>query len=248
MKLIPVIDLQRGVVVHAIKGERESYQPVKSVLCDSADPLDVARSFRDRLGLSEIYIADLDAILGQGDHRQTITTLAYQEKLTIMLDAGAADPLTIQDLLALGIQKVVIGAETLPNWEALLAICSAIPNERLVFSLDMRSGNVLSRSPHLSALSPLNVLEKLKETCIREVILLDLDRVGAGRGIDYPLISSARRLCPEMELIVGGGVSQANELEKLQSMEISGVLAASALHTGAITKQHIAALDRLTGQ
>jgi phosphoribosylformimino-5-aminoimidazole carboxamide ribotide isomerase len=247
MRLIPVMDLKKGLVVHAIKGERERYQPVTSVLCGSADPLDVARAFRDRLGLTEIYIADLDAITGLGNHREVITALTYQEKMDIMLDAGAADPQTIGDLLALGIQKVVIGAETLPNWAALMAICAAIPNKRLVFSLDMRSGKVLSRSSQLAAMSPLHALEKLNETCIREVILLDLDRVGAGRGIDYPLISAAQRICPEMNLIVGGGVSQANELEELQNIGISGVLAASALHTGAITKQHITALDRLAG-
>jgi phosphoribosylformimino-5-aminoimidazole carboxamide ribotide isomerase len=247
MRLIPVLDLQNGVVVHAIKGERERYQPVKSVLCVTAVPLDVARSFRDNLGLTEIYIADLDAIMGHGNHREVITTLARQEKMEILLDAGAADSQTIRDLLELGIKKVVIGTETLPNWESLLAICADIPNERLVISLDMRAGKVLSRWQQLAALSPLDGLKKLKESCLREVILLDLDRVGTGNGIDYTLVSEARRLCSEMNLIVGGGIRQASELEGLQSMGISGVLVASALHKGAITKQHVTALHWFTG-
>jgi phosphoribosylformimino-5-aminoimidazole carboxamide ribotide isomerase len=247
MRLIPVLDLQNGIVVHAIKGERARYQPVKSVLCVTAGPLDVARAFRDKLGLSEIYIADLDAIMGHGNNGQVIATLARQEKMNILLDAGAADPQAIQDLLALGVKKVIIGAETLPNWEALLAICAAVPPERLVFSLDMRAGKVLSRSQQLAALSPLTTLEKLAETCLQEVILLDLDRVGAASGIDYPLVAESRWLFPELSLIVGGGLRQANELLKLQSMGIAGVLAASAFHNGAITKLDIASLSRQTG-
>ena len=71
MRLIPVMDLLDGRVVQAIKGEREQYKPVKSVLCDTSEPVDVARAFRDQLGLSEIYIADLDAIMGRGSHRET---------------------------------------------------------------------------------------------------------------------------------------------------------------------------------
>lgn len=241
MKVIPVLDLLNGLVVHAIKGERERYQPVKSVLCDTAEPLDVAKSFRDNLGLAEIYIADLDAIMGHGNHREIITTLTCREKMKVLLDAGAADAQTIRDLLELGIEKVVIGTETLPNWESLLAICAEIPNERIVISLDMRAGKVLSRWQQLAALRPLDALKKLKESCLREMIL-DLDRVGTGNGIDYTLVSEALRLYSDMNLIVGGGIRQASELEGLQSMGISGILVASALHKGAITKQHIQAL------
>ena len=75
MRLIPVMDLKDGLVVHAVRGERQRYQPVKSVLCPTAQPLDVALAFRDQLGLSELYIADLDAIQGSGDHRSLIAAL-----------------------------------------------------------------------------------------------------------------------------------------------------------------------------
>jgi phosphoribosylformimino-5-aminoimidazole carboxamide ribotide isomerase len=247
MRIIPVLDLQNGIVVHAIKGERERYQVVKSVLCVTADPIDVAKSFRDNLGLTEIYIADLDAIMGQGNHREVITTLARRERIEVWLDAGAADPQTVRDLLDLGIKKVVIGTETLPNFESLFAVCADIPDEHLVISLDMRAGKVLSRWQQLAALSPLDALEKLKESGLREVILLDLDRVGTGNGIDYTLMSEARRLYSDLNLIAGGGIRQASELAGLQSMGIAGVLIASALHNGAITKQHIEALHRFSG-
>ena len=90
MRLIPVIDLLDGQAVHAVIGKREHYRPVKSVLCDTPDPFEVATAFRDRLGLNEIYIADLDAIQGarQVNHREMIAALAGEEDLNIILDTA----------------------------------------------------------------------------------------------------------------------------------------------------------------
>jgi len=244
MRLIPVIDLQAGRVVHAVRGEREQYQPLESVLCDSAEPMAVARAFRERLGLTEIYVADLDAIQGWGNHKTIISSLVHQEGMEILLDAGVAHPESVQALLELGVKKVIIGAETLPSLEHLHTLGAAIPAARLIFSLDMRAGQILSRCPELADLRPIKALEILQLSGWHEVILLDLARVGTGSGIDHTLVLEARREFSEMVLIVGGGISQANELNKLQTMGVSGALVASALHTGSITKQQIANLRR----
>ena len=41
MQVIPVIDLSRGRVVHARRGQRELYQPLRSPLCVGSEPLAV---------------------------------------------------------------------------------------------------------------------------------------------------------------------------------------------------------------
>jgi phosphoribosylformimino-5-aminoimidazole carboxamide ribotide isomerase len=243
MRLIPVMDLRGGVAVHAIKGERKHYQPVASVLSDTADPLVVARAFREKLGLSELYIADLDAIQGHGDHRELIARLADQERMKLLVDAGAADVESALEILVTGANKVIIGAETLTTWEALQAIRAAVPAGRLVFSLDMRAGQILSRCSQLAASSPLEVLDSLHRAGWQEVILLDLARVGTGAGVDRALITEARQRFPELALLVGGGVRDANELGDLNAIGVAGVLVATALHRGTITLQHIAALN-----
>ena len=45
MKIIPVIDLKDGVVVHAQQGMRENYQPIKTDLCPSSDIYNVINAF-----------------------------------------------------------------------------------------------------------------------------------------------------------------------------------------------------------
>jgi phosphoribosylformimino-5-aminoimidazole carboxamide ribotide isomerase len=244
MRVIPVIDLLHGRVVHAVKGHRENYQPVKSVLCDQPELLLVARAFRDLLRLKEVYIADLNAIqdLPPTLHKKVITDLARREGMDIILDAGVSDIEEARELLGIGVHKVVVGAETLQSWYAMQAIPGGIHSDRLIFSLDLRDGRILSRCPDLSAMAPLEALEYLQSAGWREVILLDLARVGGGKGIDLSLVLEARKKLPDLRLLVGGGIGDPTELFVLESSSVSGVLIASALHRGTITARHISAL------
>ena len=163
MRIIPVMDLMNGLAVHAIGGERALYQPVNSSYSRDGDPLSLACSFRDRLGCAELYVADLDAIQKQGQNREIIAEIAVQTGLRILLDAGIAAAGGVREMLACGASKVIIGSETLQGWSALGEIQQAIPSERLVFSLDMRSGQVLSASPDLAGIAPLALLQKLSD-------------------------------------------------------------------------------------
>lgn len=250
MRVIPVMDVRQGQVVHAVRGEREHYRPVTSILTDSAEPRAVAVAFRDKLGLSEVYVADLDAIQAAHSgrwalstrHRQVLTTLAHEEGLHLLVDAAAADVPSALEVLATGASKVVIGAETLTTWEAVLTLPAALPAGRLVFSLDIRAGQVLSRCPQLAALSPLEALESLAQANWREVILLDLGRVGTGAGVDQALIAAARERLPDLALLVGGGIRDGNDLRALRALGVAAALVATALHQGAITSADLAAL------
>ncbi len=241
MRFIPVIDLLDGQAVHAIRGDRKNYKPVKSVLCDTPDPIMLARAFRDRMGLNEIYIADLNAIQrsGRTDHRDQLTALAQSEKIDIMLDAGISNFENAQAWLRLGIRKAVIGAETLRRMDALQEIPARVDPDRVVFSLDLRAGKTFSNCPGFAALSPLEALEHLHSAGWKEVILLDLGRVGSEEGVDRTLVNEARAKHPNLSLLVGGGISNPEQLLELKSLGVAGVLAATALHCGTITAQHL---------
>jgi len=254
MRIIGVIDLLNGLAVHAVRGRREKYRPLTSVLVAEPEVLIVARALREKLGLKEIYLADLDSIEGRGQHRDLIARLARHEP-GLMVDAGVASVRAALDLLELGGHKVVVGSETLPNWEVLSAIGNNVPPERLVFSLDMRAGKVLhqqtrdgtdkftesqvGRCPQLISRDPLQVLEKLQSRGWHEVILLDLARVGAATGVDRNLIAAARKRFPNLSLLVGGGIRNAQDMMELKELGVDGILTATALHRGLITRQDI---------
>ena len=89
MQIIPVLDLYRGSTVRAIKGHRKNYQPIKSHICPSSNPMEIINYFLRLYDFKCIYIADLDALLQQGNNINTIESIcqAYP-KLEIWLDTG----------------------------------------------------------------------------------------------------------------------------------------------------------------
>src|SRR3954471_4861933 len=161
MRVIPVIDLKDGTAVHAVRGERERYRPLRTPLAEGSDPVDVTRAVRDRLGLEELYVADLDAITGGSGPPQLLAALARETR--VMVDAGVAGPEAVARLLDLGAARVVIGTETLPGVAALGRLRAALPDAPLVLSLDLRAGRVLSPDPELAALGAAEALERLAE-------------------------------------------------------------------------------------
>ncbi len=242
MQIIPVIDLKDGLAVHAVKGERHAYQPVKSALVENADPLALANAFREKLGLSEVYIADLDAILYQKTQDDTLARLVQNSQMTLMVDAGIRNAHDVRKLLSTGVDKVIIGAETVTSWGELQEIRANIPGERLVFSLDMRAGEILSRCPEISALSPLEAIQLLYESGWQEMILLDLARVGTQTGIDNSLVAAVRQKYPQIKLLVGGGIRNYGELLNLKDSGVNGVLVGTILHHGLLDREQISAL------
>jgi phosphoribosylformimino-5-aminoimidazole carboxamide ribotide isomerase len=240
MRVIPVIDLKSGAAVHAVRGERERYRPLRSEIVSGSDPVQVARAVREALGLDELYVADLDAFDGGSAHREVLAALAREARL--MVDAGVTEVATVRRLLKLGAARVVIATETLADPAALERLRAGLPDAPLVLSLDLRAGRVLSPGPELAELGAAEALARLERSGVREVIVLDLARVGSGAGPDVALV---RKLCarfPELELLAGGGVRDVADLRALAKAGAAGALVATALHSGAIGPDELCAL------
>jgi HisA/HisF family protein len=240
VRILPVIDLEGGAVVHAVRGERGRYRPVRTCLSRDRDPLSVARAFRAQLGLDELYVADLQAIVGGPPQREEIAALARETR--VLVDAGVSDVAGVRALLALGCAGVVIGTETLADLMALRLIRAEWPEAALVVSLDMRDGRILARDRGLAALGPLEAMAVLTDAGAHTVIVLDLGRVGTAGGADLALVAALSARFPEVELLAGGGVRDAEDLRALAAAGAAGALVATALHSGAIGRAQLSEL------
>jgi phosphoribosylformimino-5-aminoimidazole carboxamide ribotide isomerase len=234
MRVVPVIDLKDGAAVHAVRGERERYRAL------GRDPLALARAFRSELGLDELYVADLDAISGEGDHSASIAALAREAR--VMVDAGVGEPERARALLDLGAQRVVAGTETLTGPDALDGLLAELPEGAVVLSVDLRDGRALSPHPRLAGLPALDVLARLRRAGLREAIVLDLARVGSGAGPAVGLIAEIHAAFPDLGLLAGGGVRDVGDLRALGDAGAAGALVATALHRGVIGPRELARL------
>jgi len=88
-------------------------------------------------------------------------------------------------------------------------------------------------------LSPLDALEIVAGQGWLNFILLTLDHVGTGSGPDWELLETARHRFPQLTFFAGGGIHIPEDIDRLISLNIDGVLVATALHRGWITARHI---------
>jgi phosphoribosylformimino-5-aminoimidazole carboxamide ribotide isomerase len=254
LRVIPVLDLRAGRAVLARGGRRETYAPVRSLLVaggEAGDPLALARAYRDTLGCDEWYVADLDAIAGGAVQRAVLRGLGglgglggLEGEGRLLVDAAVSSPERARELVADGADRVVVGLETLPSFGALAAVARAIGPERVAFSLDLRDGAPLTLPGGPRPGTPLELARAAVTSGAGAIIVLDLARVGSGRGIDAVLVEALRRAHRDVELLAGGGIGTARELERLADAGVDGALVATALHDGRISRDDVAAVRR----
>jgi phosphoribosylformimino-5-aminoimidazole carboxamide ribotide isomerase len=243
MKVIPVIDVLNGVAVHGIRGERERYQPLKSVLCRSADPLDIALTF-ESLGFTGLYLADLDAILGKSADFDIYRQIMTETGLGLMVDAGIADLGRAEEVLATGVSKIVVGSETLESLDFLGQAVKAFGEDRVVVSVDLKEGKVLSASEAVASMDAVSFAQELRKIGVNQIILLDLTRVGTEQGINRALLRSVLEKTG-VEVLVGGGIMSLQELEELRNLGVYGALVATILHNGKLKIDELKAANLL---
>lgn len=232
LKVIPVIDILNGRVVHAVKGNRSQYGPLRSVLTQSTDPLEVAKTFKS-LGFSQLYVADLDAIIECTSDFTVLKQIAHATGLELLVDAGITSLNRAQALLEAGVSKLIIGTETLQNKQFAGEAVGRFGAERVMLSLDLKEGKVLVGKGFAGSTKPLELLSEFRAMGLSQVIVLDLSRVGSGLGVDLAFLKKV--LDVSVEVYVGGGVRDMADLLALKEAGIHGALVATALHTGKIT-------------
>jgi len=229
LKIIPVIDLLDGQVVHARLGDRKNYQPIISTLCDSSEPLNIVRALMRLYRFDCLYIADLNGIQKRGNHFQIVSEIQHHyPNLEIWLDAGFS---VLKDILVwadLDI-RLVIGSESLVDITDYHAIMKYDAAKEIVLSLDFKQDGYHGSQAllHESSLWP------------ADVIIMSLPKVGSGLGPDIKRLSEFAINNPQHHFYAAGGVRNQEDLLALNKLGIHGVLIASAIHSGLLNQKII---------
>lgn len=241
MRVIPVIDLKDGLVVRGIAGRREEYRPIVSQLVNEPTPQAVATAFVNQFGLGEAYVADLDAIGGMPPNVAAYQAIA-SAGLKLWIDAGIGTKQAARRLE--GETTIIMGLESLESPAELEGVIRQRGADRVIFSLDLKSGRPLTKIESWQR-QPLEIVDAAVGLGVRRLIVLDLADVGVGRGTGtLELIRQLRAAHPGLELIGGGGVRGLADLQQMAAAGCDAALVASALHDGQITADEVRWLAR----
>lgn len=233
MLIIPVLDISRGQVVQAIKGERKYYKTISSTLSENSEPASVINAFLELYPFKIIYIADLDAIQGSNNQHTLINNLAQQFKdCCFWVDSGLETVKNKQRYYQTDNIELIIGSEHQASKASLATLINQHPD--ILLSLDFNDSGLIENT------------YLLRDTNIwpRRLIVMMLHRVGLNKGIDEQHLNKVLSLSEEHEVYAAGGVRGIEDLENLKTSGVKGALIGTALHNGSITKEHLTAFAK----
>lgn len=227
MQIIPVIDIKAGHAVLAKQGDRQNYQPLSTPLCSSSQLANVIDAYLNLYTFPQVYLADLDAIMGTGNNQKLIyATIAHYPQLNFIIDCGS-----LQAYDTAINATPIIGTESIDK-QALKGIKQQTND--FILSLDFcaqdkpMGDSDLYQSP---ALWP------------KQLIIMTLGLVGKNSGSDLIKLQHYCRTYPEHHFIAAGGIRDKQDLVQLETIGIQQALVASALHSGALTVTDILQLS-----
>ncbi len=216
--------------MHAKRGDRANYQPIESALCEGSEPLAIVAALLSLHPFETMYIADLDAIQGFGDHRRILEVIrARYPELQLWVDAGLSSAHHLLQWHREGLATPILGSESLTDDPATTELSSDLHTGSWILSLDFRGGTFMG---------PPGLMEQPSLWPSR-VLAMNLARVGSSAGPDVALIRRLRGLAPHVAVYAAGGVRGPDDLALAERAGVAGVLVATALHDGRIGAVHL---------
>ncbi|MCM8796797.1 MAG: 1-(5-phosphoribosyl)-5-[(5-phosphoribosylamino)methylideneamino]imidazole-4-carboxamide isomerase [Candidatus Omnitrophica bacterium] len=231
MLIIPALDLKDGYVVRYVQGvyDKKIY---------SYDPVKTARHWV-KAGAGFLHVVDLDgAFTGVIKNLKSVKEIAEAVDVPVEFGGGVRDIKTIEKLLRLGIQRVVLGTKAIQDNSFLKRAFEKF-RKKIIVSLDVRGENLLIKG-WKGCEGKKKAIEFglfLKKMGFEEAIFTDTSKDGTLSG---PNIKDIKRMLKRtsLRIIASGGISSLTDISKLKKLEgegLVGVVIGKALYEGRFT-------------
>lgn len=236
--LIGVIDIQGGVAVHAIAGQRQSYVAVRPLWrfgqAADGDPLALADWYREQFQLRQFYIADLDALQNRSPQRALVESLIAHGDVSDrwFIDAGICQgeaPSQTKWMLEIASQRRnvrwIIASELAASTTLISQVSECIPPDALVLGVDFREGQFVGPAAGVE-----DWISAASQAGVRLGLVLDVAAVGTRVGPQTAdMCRALSEKLPDWQWISGGGIRHAGDAHAFLQAGCSGCLVASAL-------------------
>ncbi len=233
MILYPAIDLKDGACVRLLRGE------MASATVFSADPAAQASQFAEA-GFSWLHVVDLNgAFAGRSVNGEAVEAIRAAVDLRIQLGGGIRDRRAIDDWLALGIDRVVLGTAALRNPD-LVRHAAADHLGAIAVAIDALDGRATIEGwVEKTKVGVVELARRFEDCGVAALIYTDIARDGTLSGIDAAGVANLARQVG-VPVIASGGVSTLADIAALKAHEadgIAGIICGRALYDGRIHPQ-----------
>ncbi len=228
MEVIPAIDILEGRCVRLYQGDYD-----RSQIFDE-NPVAVARTWAEQ-GATRLHLVDLDgAKAGRPVNLDRIEAIARSVSIPVQVGGGLRDRDSVAKLLALGVDRAILGTVAVENPDLVAQLCAEFPG-KIAVGIDARNGKVATRGwRETSEVAATDLAQQMAQLGVAAIIYTDIHRDGTLQG---PNKEALRQLAESIAVpvIASGGVSSITDLLSLSALEPLGVKSAivgRALYTG----------------
>ncbi len=222
--LIPSIDLQNGLVVQLVQGERLAIE------APDAEP------WIERFSpFPRVQLIDLDAARGRGDNAAIVRQICG--RLPCRVGGGIRSVERAREVLASGAHAVIASSALFRDGAVDLAFARSLADgvgaERVIAAVDSRGGRVVIHG--WKTVLPITAVEAVGalEPYCAEFLYTHVDKEGLMQGTDMDAIMAVRRATAR-RVTAAGGITTWDEIDRLDAAGVDAVVG-MAIYTGQLS-------------
>ena len=226
MTLYPAIDLKDGKAVRLTKGLMDSAKIY------SDEPWSLVKKFEE-MGAEWIHLVDLNgAFAGEPKNLEQIIKIRENCNVKLELGGGIRDEATIQKMLKIGIDRIILGSIAVKNPQFVKDMAKKYP---IAVGIDAIDGYVAVEGwGEVSSMRATDLAREFAQAGVDAIICTDVGRDGtlSGINVDFTLeIAKASGI----STIASGGLKDESDIEALKATkEIDGVIIGKAYYEGTL--------------
>ena len=230
MEIIPAIDIIDGKCVRLTQGDYAQ----KKVY--NEHPLEVARAFEDA-GLTRLHLVDLDgAKAGAVRNWKVLETLAGKTKLVIDFGGGIKRAEDLDIVFNSGAELATIGSLAVKDPATFAGWLQAYGADKFFLGADVKNEKI-AVGGWLETTDKwiYDFIEEYTARGILQLFCTDVSKDGLLQGPSLDLYKNIVQKFPDLHFIASGGVSELDDVFRLEEIGCKGVIIGKAIYEGRIT-------------
>ncbi len=231
MIIFPAIDIRGGRCVRLTEGRFDQ----ETVFADN--PVDMACKWASA-GAEYLHVVDLDgALAGKPVNLAVVSAIAKAVSVPVQLGGGIRTLDNIEQVLAAGVVRVILGSVAVRSPELVRAACHRYDN-RIVVGIDARDGQAaVDGWEAAGGVGAEELAKKMAAAGVARIIYTDISRDGTLQGVNVAATAALAKAAG-IPVIASGGVKSLADITALKAADseggIEGVIVGKAIYTGAV--------------
>lgn len=239
MLIIPAIDLYENKIVRLRKGD------FNKITYYEQTPLAKAKEFEQH-GFEWIHIVDLlGSKTGTISVEPIICAVKKETKLKIEFGGGVRNSQTVSKLFKIGIDKIILGSISIKDKIEFETIVNNFPPKNFIIAVDALNEKLaVSGWTESTAISVYGHIEYCLQFGLTHFLCTDISKDGMLTGTNVELYKNILIRFPDINLIASGGIKDLDDVKKVKTIDLYGVVIGKAIYEGKINLKELAEVGR----